>query len=105
MDVLIHNIDKRFKESSPVLDCIRILDVLSVPAKTAWPEIWKRCGRSDFLAVANISQSIFRFHSCDCLTQVVVKAWPNGSNMLMQHHPTLLNPCCTRLATMLHDVG
>ena len=31
---------------------------------------------------------------------------PNGSNMLMQHHPTLLNPtCCTRLATMLHDVA
>ena len=26
--------------------------------------------------------------------------------MLIQHHPTLLNPtCCTRLATMLHDVA
>ena len=33
------------------------------------------------------------------------KALPNGSNMLIQHHPTLLNPtCCTRLATMLDDV-
>ena len=39
-------------------------------------------------------------------TFLAVKAWPNGSNMLVQHHPTLLNAtCCTRLATMLHDVG
>ena len=38
--------------------------------------------------------------------KVRIKPWPNGSNMLMQHHPTLLNPTyCTRLATMLHDVG
>lgn len=33
------------------------------------------------------------------------KAPPNGSNMLMQHSPTLLNlTCCTRLPTMLPDV-
>ena len=38
--------------------------------------------------------------------EIKFKARPNESNMLMQHHPTLLNPtCCTRLATMLHDVA
>ena len=41
-----------------------------------------------------------------CLPVFGLKARPNGSNMLLQHHPTLLNPtCCTRLATMLHDVA
>ena len=25
------------------------------------------------------------------ITFLSVKAWPNGSNMLVQHHPTLLN--------------
>ena len=40
------------------------------------------------------------------ITFLAVKAWPNGSNMLVQHHPRLLNATCyTRLATMLHDVG
>ena len=35
--------------------------------------------------------------------QMCLKARSNGSNILMQHHPTLLNPTfCTRLATMLH---
>lgn len=34
VDALIQNIDERFKESSPVLDSLRIFDVLSVPAKT-----------------------------------------------------------------------
>ena len=29
----------------------------------------------------------------------------NGSNILLQHHPTLLNPaCCARSPTLLHDV-
>ena len=37
---------------------------------------------------------------------VLFKAQSNGSNMSMQHHSTLLLPaCCTRLATMLHDVA
>ena len=34
-------------------------------------------------------------------TAARIKARPNGSNMLMQHHPTLLNPTC---CTMLHAV-
>ena len=40
------------------------------------------------------------------IKDVLLKARPNGSNMLMQLHPALLHPtCCTRLATMLHDVA
>ena len=37
---------------------------------------------------------------------VSFKAQSNGSDILMQHHSTLLIPeCCTRLATMLHAVA
>ncbi len=38
--------------------------------------------------------------------QVFVKACSNKANMLVQHHPTLLNATCwPRLNTMLDDVG
>ena len=51
--------------------------------------------------VARFSSSIIPHRT----NTVVLKTWLSGSNMLMQHHPTLLNPtCCTRLATT-HNVA
>ena len=35
-----------------------------------------------------------------------LKPWPNGCNMLVQHHATLLHATwCVRLATMVHNVA
>ena len=44
---------------------------------------------------------------CVSLAQlIIIKARLNGSNMLGQHHPTLLaTTCCLRLNTMLGHVG
>ena len=48
----------------------------------------------------------FFFSLSSTTTFLAVKAWLKWSNMLVQHHPTLLKPtCCTRLVTMLHQTS
>ena len=46
-------------------------------------------------------------HECSKFVPVsVLKTWPNGCNMLVQHRATLLHATrCVRLATMLHNVA
>ena len=58
--------------------------------------------------ITNTSSTLIDVIFTNCQNNIVSSgvphvslARPNGSNMLIQHHPTLLNPtCCTRLATM-----
>ena len=53
---------------------------------------WSNCARLNLLR--------FQPRKANC-----PKGPANGSNILLQHYPTLLNPaCCARSPTMLHDV-